>query len=43
MVERPLSRQMACHWCDHEHTFLPCESCVCLPHDPPGIYPEETP
>ena len=42
MTERPLSRQPACGVCHHEHQFLDCEWCLCPPHDPTGIYPEES-
>jgi len=38
----PISRQMGCPICGHEHMWLDCDWCDCAAHDQPGIYPEET-
>jgi len=40
MPERPLSRQMACHVCEHEAHILPCDWCLCANPPVPGIHPE---
>jgi hypothetical protein len=46
MSERPISRQPACRYCEHEeHVFSRCllelgggAMCPCPPHHPIGIY-----
>lgn len=49
-MPRPLSRQPACRYCDHDdHVFTRCGSefgdsgvlCPCPPHHPNGIYDKE--
>lgn len=42
-MDVPLSRQPSCsRGCGHEeHVFSDCEWCLCPPHTPTGIYPEE--
>lgn len=42
MFDRPVSRQMGCPNCGHEHLHLDCEWCPCVAHVQQGIYPEET-
>lgn len=46
MPDRPLSRQMGCPACPHEHHLLPCSDdpggCDCHDVPLPGIYPEES-
>ncbi|WP_157550497.1 hypothetical protein [Nocardioides jensenii] len=44
MATRPVSRQMGCPACPHEHHLLRCDMNDCDCHDVPlpGIYPEET-
>jgi hypothetical protein len=46
-MERPLSRQPSCPFCEHEHhEFTRCHSefadsgvlCPCPPHRPTGVY-----
>lgn len=39
MPERPVSRQMSCPSCAHEHLWLDCDWCDCVSHVQTGIYP----
>lgn len=34
----PVSRQMGCPACQHEHLWLDCDFCPCVAHERPGIY-----
>lgn len=38
MTDRPLSRQPACHLCQHETHIFACEWCLCDHDIAPGIY-----
>lgn len=40
MTDRPMSRQMGCPICGHEHCFLDCERCDCAAHIQQGVYPD---
>lgn len=39
--QQPVSRQMGCPSCTHEHMWLDCDRCECSAHIQPGIYSEE--
>jgi len=42
MFDPPISRQPSCGTCGHEeHALFDCDWCLCAPHLPTGIYPEE--
>jgi len=41
MSEQPISRQMGCPLCSHEHLWLDCDWCACTAHERPGIYLQE--
>lgn len=38
----PVSRQMGCPACGHEHLWLDCDLCPCTAHERTGIYDEES-
>ncbi len=42
MPDLPISRQMGCPVCTHEHLYLDCEWCLCDSHIQQGIYLEES-
>lgn len=37
-MERPLSRELPCPDCGHDHLHLPCERCDCDHVTIPGVH-----
>lgn len=41
MTDLPLTRDLPCGACGHDHLWLDCDWCPCTTHEQTGIYPKE--